>query len=143
MINLKYIEQLKKELKYDECYDYLMSFIEKEDPEAYYIYATWCDKGEVVDPDMEESIKYYKLAVNQGHELALKRLAEYFYELGNYCIQYAMEHIEKDTLEDKNIALRLFKGAKTKYSLAMNYGHLDACDKYFEVFDLLDEYNVR
>ena len=51
-----------------------------------------------------------------------------------------MEHAEQDSFEDKRIALKLFKDAKAKYSLAMHYGHVDACDKYFEMFDLLDKY---
>ena len=51
-----------------------------------------------------------------------------------------MEYIEKETIEDRRIALKLFRDAKAKYSLAMHYGHMDACDKYFEIFDLLDEY---
>lgn len=140
MINLEYIEKLKKELRYDECYDYVMSFMEKEDPEAYYIYATWCHEGEVVDPDMSEAIKYYKLAIDKGHELARETLSNYFIELGNFSVKYALEALERDTNEDKRIALKLFRDAKKKFSLAMHYGNTDACDKYFEIFDLLDEY---
>ena len=135
MINLEYIEQLKKELKFDEVYDYVMSYMEKDDPEAYYVLGTWYDNGEVVDPDMSEAIKYYKLAVDNGHQLARKTLADYFYELGCYSMKYAIEHLKKNSYEDKRIALRLFKDAKCKFSLAMSYGKLEACDKYFEVFD--------
>lgn len=136
MIDLEYIEQLKKELKYDEVYDYIMSYMEKDDPEAYYIYATWYDNGEVIDQDMSEAIHYYKIAMNMGHELARKRLAEYFYELGNYSREYALKASERE------VCIKLLKDAKNKYSLAMNYGHVDACDKYFEIFDLFDIFKV-
>jgi len=140
MINLEYIEELKKELRYDECYDYLMTFMEKEDPEAYYIYASWCHNGEVVDEDMSEAIKYYKLAINKGHDLARITLANYFYDLANYTLKIGIEYVENETIEDRRIALKLFRDAKAKYSLAMHYGHNDACDKYFEIFDLFDQY---
>ncbi len=140
MMNLEYIEQLKKELKYDELYDYVMSYMDKEDPEAYYIYARWCHEGEIVDPDMSEAIKYYKKAIHLGHELARKDFSNYIYELANLTANCAIELIERDSYEDKLKGFKLFQDAKKKYSLAMHYGHTDACDKYFEIFDLIDKY---
>ncbi len=74
MFDKMYVKACILSLQFDEAYDYIMEYAQKEDPEGYYHLGWFYLDGIGVEEDLDKAKYFLQLAANKNHKKASELL---------------------------------------------------------------------